>query len=318
VPARLLRRGLSLVLLAALGSSSACLHGCLGFDGQTAVLRHDTALDNVDLLLVYRGLHATEPVDEAVELFRKVRSQRVVALGSPMLFLDLDGVLDPPADEGHVPDELLTRLRAALAGVQVQDLGLWLDDAGRLCGAQRVHVPGVAAVLEQVNAALRDRLLADAHAMEDMIDDLGLTQAEDVAAAQRTLAAAPGFAFVALQRGTVSLSLPLAAGQIARARAAVLAELAEIETRAADGNPDAGKARGFLIDHDINLRTDAGGLHLVLGDPTRDELVLQWPAQRPADVALVEALRAQRWEIGGPETEDAVRAAFDVPAGGAR
>jgi hypothetical protein len=44
----------------------ACTRGCATFDGQTIVVRNDPARDTLDVLLVYRGLRADGPLDDAV------------------------------------------------------------------------------------------------------------------------------------------------------------------------------------------------------------------------------------------------------------
>lgn|GEM_PF-3706581 len=305
-------RALVVVLLLVVASGCLSVGGCTTFDGQTVVLRHDSTLDTLDVLLVYRGLRAAGPMEDAVAQLRKARGQRVVALGSPLLCLDVDGVMAPEGAPRE-PSAFMARLQAALAGLLVLDQGLWQDSAGRLCGAQRVRLTGVTNVLDQVNAALRDSLLTDARWLRDLLEELGLGAPEDMAEVQRLLSAAPSFDFLALKGAAVTLSLPLAPEQQARVRAAVLAGLARLETRAEAGDGDAAAQRRFLLEHDVSIATDGTGLHLVIGDPAQDELVLQWPVERPLDTNLAEALRAERWEIGAPEAEEAVRASFDAP-----
>ncbi|HEX5009905.1 MAG TPA: hypothetical protein VFY71_05850 [Planctomycetota bacterium] len=132
----------------------ACARGCATFDGQTLVARHDPARDTLDVLLVYRGLRADGPLDDAVAQVEKARGRRVIAMGGPVFTLDLDGALGDPAT-GCLPQ--------ALAGCEVHDLGLWLDTEGRRCGAQHVHVDHVAEALRQLNDGSRSELLTEDH-----------------------------------------------------------------------------------------------------------------------------------------------------------
>ena len=284
----------------------ACTRGCATFDGQTIVVRNDPARDTLDVLLVYRGLRADGPLDDAVAQVEQARGRRVMTVGGPWCTLDLDGALGKPAT-GSLPQ--------ALAGCEVHDLGLWLDAEGRLCGAQHVHLDDVAAVVRTLNDALRSELLADDQQLAGWLRDFGLDRPGDVGATRERLEAEEHFPFVTITSGVLTLSFPLAAEQPPRIRAMLLTELAKLQSEAEAGKPSAVAERRLLLENPISVLTEADRVLLVLGDEATGELRLELRSDRPPSAVLTDALRARGSEIDGPETEARVRAAFDKATG---
>lgn len=180
----------------ALALPGLVLAACSSFDfrAQHAELRHVDAEDALALRLVYHELApGTSSVEQAAETLARIadgRRQFVLHdawLGS----FDLERPLDPEEDE---PAEL-HRLHEWLRRVEVRDVGLFRPASGSPWSAwQELRFPSAAEGVERLNAAISAYVLAE--------------NADDPARAASRAAASAGHAWVALERGTLRVSVP--------------------------------------------------------------------------------------------------------------
>jgi len=133
------------------------LSGCaIQYVEQEVLLRYDAAADSWDLLLVYKGITASDEkektVDEAASIVRRLLGgQR--ALASPWGTYDLDD----PAFSGDDAD-----VAQVAAGVSLLDWGLFLDEAERLAGFQRFRLANASRAVDCFNRQLSKALLEEA------------------------------------------------------------------------------------------------------------------------------------------------------------
>ena len=128
------------------------LTACLEFEQQELHLRYDASADRMDVLLVYRGLYASEgnhgipvktqnPLARALSDFKQAREHGAFAFRSSSNFK-----VDPvdEAESGWVSEH-----------IDVEHGGLFTDPKGRLCGYQFVRVRDFRAFLPKFDEAHR-------------------------------------------------------------------------------------------------------------------------------------------------------------------
>lgn len=144
------------------------LTGCaIQYVEQEVLLRYDAAADSWDLLLVYKGITASDEkektVDEAASIVRRLLGgQR--AFASPWGTYDLDD----PAFSGDDAD-----VAQVAAGVSLLDWGLFLDETERLSGFQRLRLANASRVVACFNRQVSKALL-EAAEKEDFAESTPL------------------------------------------------------------------------------------------------------------------------------------------------
>ena len=130
------------------------LAGCLEFDAQEVVLRHDAAQDRIDMLLVYRGLYA-ERSNQGQDKVKKALDDLDLAKASGQfaLWCNWPTAVDPTADH-DAPS------KALLAHVDVENGPLFTDPTGRLCSYQFVRIRSAKAFVQKLNTLLDAALQA--------------------------------------------------------------------------------------------------------------------------------------------------------------
>jgi hypothetical protein len=289
-----------------------CMKGCVDFDSQTIELHHDVARDTLDLLLIDRGLQASEgDVAHAMEQLQTARGRRVFSLISTMLTFDLDGALGTEINPRLPGGQVLESLRDA----EVHDLGFWVDGSGQLCAAQHVRIPGVEAVLQRISASFVAWLVGHDRDLEELAETCGLTEPGDVAAIRAALAAQPDFPMVQMRGSALAFSLPLDDAHWLRARAFALQRLADMQSRAEAGDAQARIQRDLLLAMDVGLVREGDRASIVIGNPGRDSVCLEVPPVGKHGASLVATLRDHGWVLAGPEGEAAARAAYAAAVG---
>ena len=283
-----------------------CISGCLEFDSQTIESHHDAERDTLDLLLIDRGLQASEgDVGHAVEQLQTARGRRVFSLLTTWITFDLDGAFGEKDDRAPWAQVL-----ASLKDAEVHELGFWVDASDQLCAAQRVRIPRVEAVMQELSASLVAWLLANDHELEELAKGCGLAEPGDAAALRTALSARPDFPLVQLRGSALAFSLPLDDALWMRARAFALKQLADVQARADAGDATARIQRDLLLAWDIGLVRDGDRASIVIGNPGRDSVCLEVPPTGKHGASLVATLREHGWDLAGPEGEAAARAAF--------
>ena len=156
---------LALVLLAL----SSCQ--VIRIEDQETLLRHDAAADQLELLLVYRGvsvwsqvkddpgfLQGDEPeidprkLEQAVELAESV-------LGGRRRFKLLPGWLEMDLDDDD--EDLTAADREVLAGIELLEVAAFLDEDGRLSCFQHLRLRGAKRLADHLNALTCEAIVKD-------------------------------------------------------------------------------------------------------------------------------------------------------------
>ena len=285
------------------------LPGCLEFDSQDVFLHYDPAQDQLDLLFVYRGLHAdtkgdqTRRIEEAVEHLEEAQQSGAFAFWS-----NYPWRLRPRHDRTH--------MQLLLPHLQVENGPLFKDADGRLCGYQLVRFSKVKKLLDKVNTVLslmlETRVLTkgDWPLLPDHeVDDESRDRITDFLRGRGQV--------LRLRDACLELQLPLSEPdsrwlreQVARS---LLRDLLNELDRAKASEPNA-EVRLFeqiartptfqlLASQDVSWVREAGMTRLQLGVPGQPQQTLRSAAKGSYDPALLKALEARKVAIGPELTE---------------
>lgn len=168
------------------------LPACLEFDAQEVVLHYDQKQDQLDVLLLYRGLYSTSstPEKDLEQLDRVLATGQFALWSNWPLNPDLthaDGVMAPFA-----------------AHCDVENGGFFTTPAGELCGYQFVRIRDVKGLLQKLNTVIALGLqtqvlhkpLAGGHELDDDTKEL----LQDVVRGRSQI--------VSLQGSAIVLTLP--------------------------------------------------------------------------------------------------------------
>lgn len=154
----MLKRSIFLALPALL-----MMTGCLEFERQTMSVRHDSASDTLYIFQDYQGIFggddpaklSDEEMDQLASVMRGERTfffnNWIAEYNRERLF----EVLREPL-EGDESSKATFRALAQIAidNIKVENVGFYLNDQKRLCGAQRVTIRNVSKLMAALNKAL--------------------------------------------------------------------------------------------------------------------------------------------------------------------
>jgi hypothetical protein len=153
-----MRSGFALLLLACCG-----LTGCIEFTRQTMSYRHDSARDTLYIFQDYQGIFGANRDDrldanEAEQLASVLKGGRTFFFSNWITEYNrttLEEALKAPKGEINKNEEHEQAVRAlaeiALANVRVENVGFYKNQAGQVCGAQRVTIQQCSRVLAALN-----------------------------------------------------------------------------------------------------------------------------------------------------------------------
>ena len=208
-----MKRFASLPLLFAL----ALLTGCLDFERETVTYHHNAKTDTLRFHLVYHGIFGGEgrpglSESEQEQLRDVLTNQRaffftnwIFEYNRKQIQEGLEKVRDPNENAGKPPALVAKQkklLELLLANVRVENGPFFLDDRGRLCGAQRVTLQKTSEIIRAANELIREELRHQAD--DPMSDD------DDREAIRRSLAKAE--AFLRLTGNRLALRWPMTRG----------------------------------------------------------------------------------------------------------
>ena len=129
----------------------ALLPSCLEFDAQEIIIRHDADKDQIDCVLIYRGLHADgnlrradhERVESALAEYESVLETGKFALWSNW----------PAAFNLAQTDR--SPLAPLAEHIDIENGGLFTDPKGELCGYQFLRIRQASAFLDKANQLLK-------------------------------------------------------------------------------------------------------------------------------------------------------------------
>lgn len=177
------------------------LAGCLEFDAQDVVVRHDPAADRIDVLIVYRGLFAEggsgsgeKPLDKALQDLDQARQTGEFTFWNNWpLSVDL-------TKEGPAP------VKALVQHVEVENGALFTDPRGVLCAWQFVRIHEAKLFLQKVNTLFELALQAG---LASSFDGAGPDhRADDDTREFVREFLRSGEKLIVLERGRIELRLP--------------------------------------------------------------------------------------------------------------
>jgi hypothetical protein len=151
-----------LALIAIVAGGIVC--GCLDFDEQTVYIEHDEANDRLVLILHYKGIYAEpdehdefteEKLLEARDQLEDAIEQKQIAFFANWPYVwSVPDLIRQCRDEWQLPEPLRQEFLWLLGQIRTLNGGFYLDERGRLCGAQVVIVENLSQVLVKANAAI--------------------------------------------------------------------------------------------------------------------------------------------------------------------
>jgi hypothetical protein len=151
------------------------LSGCLEFERQEMVFRHDAASDSLYIFQDYRGIFgADDPARlteaETEQMASVMKSERTFFFGNWVAEFSRPGFAEKlQAPKGELDADpvfegaLRALMGACLTNIQVENVGFYLNGKGQLCGAQRVTIRHISKVLSALNGCLRLHLRREAN-----------------------------------------------------------------------------------------------------------------------------------------------------------
>ncbi len=223
--------------------------GCLEFEAQTVRMEYDKDADRLVLHVVTHGIHwAGDDLDKGRSRFdRFVASNSACLLAWPFVF-------DPTGLE----DEEHPLARSLLKSVQVRRLGFFLDDQGRLSGAQTIVITGASQLIAAVNEAISREAQSIPDAKPDKKDG---PSAETVALIRA--AARKGHRWARLRGHALELVAPVAESDFRRAKREFLKGLREAK------DDDHGLLSYLISENTVSVMRDGDMVHLIFGNPGR-------------------------------------------------
>ncbi len=192
----------------------ALLTGCLDFERETVTYHHDAKTDTLRFHLVYHGIFGGEgqpglSESEQGQLHDVLTNERafffsnwILEYNRAMIKEGLEKARDPNENRGNPPplvEKQKKLLELLLANVRVENGPFFLDDRGRLCGAQRVTLQKTSEIIRAANEWIREELRHQA--------DAPMTDDDDREAIRRSLAKAE--AFLRLTGNRLALRWPM-------------------------------------------------------------------------------------------------------------
>ncbi len=274
------------------------LTGCLEFDAQEVHLRYDRKADQLDALLIYRGLYSdADDLQKAIDQLATVqRGDRWIALGGNFPFAwnfdQIDG--DNPI------------LKAVAREIRVSNGPLWRDGEGKLCGCQFVRMTRVSAILDVSNKEFMKQFDTIEKAKTFLPDDADPDSAELMMRAAQT-----GHRFFQFRGSALRFSMPLSDVGARAVRLAILGELREsIENNKDDDKKEVDQLLEFLARNDCSIDRAGNDLTFTIGNPRRPKVLLDLLPREKYDDKLLKELVARKWDINEDYTIAAARKAF--------
>jgi hypothetical protein len=189
------------------------LQGCVEFERQTIVWRHDVDRDELRMVMIYEGIQAGNEVDaeELGELRSVLLRPRTFFFSNWIFEYDRDVWLEMRDDVRANRDEVSPEFYAAvmrlnelvLDNVRVDNGDFYLNDANKLAGYQRVTFSNVSAIVAAANALMNTALLDE----ELDASDIAYGSASEGMVLD---AAYAGHEWITLYEGELRLRLPTA------------------------------------------------------------------------------------------------------------
>ena len=292
--------------------TSFLISGCvIRVAEQEVLFRHDAAADALDLLLIYRGVAATDDKESTLEDAMKIAydvldGRRIFYVGALFMAEDLDEILEkierPGADE---TDAMEPGERAALTSVidsvSVEDVDVFLDEHQRLSAYQLYRIENVSGLLDWINSSI-SRAVNDSAEGGRLAEDLPLLDpsTRELWASR----AQSGQPWIVIDDDLIVIDLPMTIESFQRVQAELIdavTQSEEVSGAALVGQYLAHLRDLEVADDRIVLRFGApGGVYRLTATETREE--------REGDSRLLDALRDDGLVIDEEMTNERVRA----------
>jgi len=265
-------------VLLALACAGLLSCGChVRLTGQRISMRYDDARDELRFLIFYDGVHCPDEkgLDQARQQLRAFARNGSFALPAWPLRFDLASIGEAAADE-RTPPAARALARLAAQVIRLETLGRYCDPDGRMGVGQRVVVSQARKVLERVNAALNEMVLARTGGESSVPRNWPLTYERWIAAARA------GHPWLRLDGQALRVSVPVHPGEWDRNKGRGLLDLLR-EWRAPPTRPDETAAQRrererrehrtlentvqALTAASFSLLQTRGEVTLILGDP---------------------------------------------------
>ena len=148
----------------------AALQGCVEFERETIVWRHDPVRDELRMLMIYEGIFSEGNIERSRKELRSVLLRpRTFLFSNWVLEYDRDAVLDWRSDLHDDKDEIPPDTYAAsvrlidlvLENVFVDNGSFYLNQANKLAGYQQATIRNVAAIATAANQLINTALIDD-------------------------------------------------------------------------------------------------------------------------------------------------------------
>jgi hypothetical protein len=304
-------RCLVIVLASALALAAAP-NSCVDFDGQLVRAHHDVDRDRLDVLLVYRNLHANGPLNAgaASQLEELLEGRRWVAVMDnwPWMF-HLDRALedDERADDGPAVAALFSALDEHM---EVQPGRFWVDADDGLCAWQLMRIRRLSVVTTAIDAAMRSAFLEeDGEELREMFEEWGVEGDEAAAGARRKLQA--GWRLLSWDGQSLVMRMPAKEPDWTALKRTLLEEAlryAQEAGKEAEDDPLV-KARmrleiELLARNDWDLSWDRGAVEARIGRAGATELSIETPPRGQAqEQSLREALDSRGVAVSTDDLE---------------
>lgn len=217
----------------------ASLSSCIEFEREEIRYRHDVSADQLRMTLTYEGIfggrgaawsndEAQEPHDpKKLTAQQKEQLESVLKGGRAFFFTNWifeydrsslrDTLKKIKAGELELGDSPFGRpekklLQDALQNIELTNLGLYLDDAGRLCGAQTFVIKRLSNFLDVANEVIRRQVV---HGIEEQLAKVKAGEKKpENAPSDETItllveACSKGHDFLILKKGRLVVRVPL-------------------------------------------------------------------------------------------------------------
>ncbi len=268
--------------------------GCdIHFTGQEIRLRFQEAEDSLEVLLIYRGMCVPDDSEKAIakgveHAARLLEGRREFSFGGWIFHTDLD---DPEIEKDLDPETA-----GVLRGIELEEVGAFLDPEGRLSGYQLFRIPAFSRALECLNRHLSTQ------AIEEAGPDLSKPIHPCFDEATQSLwleRARSGSPWISFRDGGFEVDLPMTRAVAKHFQRQLIEEVA-----APDEKEDS-RGLAALLSHLESLQFEDERVLLRFAAPAG---IFQFASRNPEvqyRPGLLDALKAGGWEVeSGPALQE--------------
>ena len=226
------------MVLTMLAAVTLTLPGCVELDGQRLTWFHDSAKDELQILIHYDGVHDSgggangKGVKQIPEF---VNSGSVMLLDWPFQ-IEMDSVRKAAEDKDATPWG--RELAGVLMSIEVQPVGYYREPNGKIGAAQLITISDTKTFVRKLNAMINANLTE-----ADVEPDIPLVRTVE----RMRTAAKKNHQWIALDGHAVRVVLPVDRGEWDRQKGIFLGDLAEFTADALSDESDEEEKQGFRM-----------------------------------------------------------------------